>query len=152
MACLVTNVGPVTHNGPLTVTDTFPGNEPTSVTFAPTPPWNCASIGANQFQCDHPGIVLVPGASTAIIVRAVVPTDLRDPDIENCAEVKAIATETNLANNKACATAKLRQPDGKPALRITKVCKATAAGGAASCRITVNSVGTVRSCWPGRCQ
>ncbi len=139
---LVTNVGPVTHNGPLTVVDQFPGNEPTSVTFAPTPPWNCASIGANQFQCDHPGIVLVPGATTLIIVRAVVPTDLRDPNIENCAEVKAIETETNLANNKACATAKLRQPDGKPALRITKVCKPAAAGGAVSCRITVNSVGT----------
>ena len=144
----VTNVGPVTHNGPLTVIDQFPGNEPTSVNFAPTPPWSCASIGANQFQCDHPGIVLVPGAMTVIIVRAVVPTDLRDPNIENCAEVKAIATETNLANNKACATAKLRQPDGQPAMRITKVCMPAAAGGAVSCRITVSSVGTAAPAGP----
>ena len=139
---LVTNVGTDTYNGPLTVIDEFPGNEPTSVTFQPTPPWNCASIGANQFQCDHPGIVLVPGASTPIIVKAIVPTDLRDPDIENCATVKEIPTETNLANNKACATAKLRQPDGKPALRITKVCQSGAVGAAVSCRITVISVGT----------
>ncbi len=145
---LVTNVGTDTYNGPLTVVDEFPGNEPTSVTFQPTPPWACAPIGANQFKCDHPGIVLVPGASTPIIVKAIVPTDLRDPDIENCATVSAIPTEVNLANNKACATAKLRQPDGKPALRITKVCQPAAAGAAISCRITVSSVGTAAPVGP----
>ena len=144
----VTNVGPVTHNGPLTVIDQFPGNEPTSVNFAPTPPWSCASIGANQFQCDHPGIVLVPGAMTVIIVRAVVPTDLRDPDIENCAEVKAIATETNLANNKACATAKLRQPDGKPTMKIEKTCSTGVAGAAIFCTITVTNSGTAAPVGP----
>lgn len=139
---LVTNVGTVTHNGPLSVVDEFPGGAPTSVTFAPTPPWACATINPSQFQCDHPGIVLVPGASTAILVRAIVPLDYPEGKVENCAKVTPVPTETNLANNQACATAKLRQPDGKPALRITKVCKPAAAGGAISCRITVNSVGT----------
>jgi hypothetical protein len=145
----VTNVGSVTHNGPLTVVDNFPGGAPTSVTFAPTPPWACATINPSQFQCNHAGIVLVPGASTAVLVKAIVPLDYRDGKVENCAEVKAIPTETNLANNKACATAKLRRPNNeKPTLRITKTCQSGFAGGAISCRITVSNPGTVTPTGP----
>ena len=147
----VTNVGPVTHNGPLTVVDQFPGGVPTSVTFAPTPPWVCATINPSQFQCDHPGLVLVPGASTVILVRAVVPLDYPDGKVENCATVKPVPTETNLANNKACATAKLRRPNNeKPTLRITKICRPGIAGGAVSCRITVINAGTVIPTGPVR--
>jgi Domain of unknown function DUF11 len=145
---LVTNVGPVTHNGPLTVTDHFPGGAPTSATFAPTPPWNCMTLNPSTFQCDHPGIVLVPGASTVILVRAIVPLDYPGGKVENCAEVKAIPTETNLANNKACATAKLRQPDGKPAMKITKTCSPGVAGAAIFCTVTVTNSGTAAPVGP----
>jgi uncharacterized repeat protein (TIGR01451 family) len=145
----VTNVGPVAHNGPLTVTDQFPGGAPISATFSPTPPWACATLNPSTFQCDHPGIVLAPGASTAILVKAIVPLDYKDGKVENCAEVKAVPTETNLANNKACATAKLRRPNNeKPTLRITKTCQAGVAGGAISCRITVSNPGTVTPTGP----
>ncbi len=147
---LLTNVGTATYNGPLTVVDEFPGGAPTSVTFAPTPPWVCQTINPSQFKCDHPGIVLVPGASTPILVKTIVPLDYPNGKVENCAKLNAVATETNLANNRACATAKLRQPDGKPALRITKVCQPGVAGGAISCRITVNSVGTSAPVGPVR--
>jgi hypothetical protein len=147
---LVTNVGTSNYNGPLTVVDEFPGGAPTSVNFAPTPPWVCQTLNPSQFQCDHPGIVLVPGASTPILVKAIVPLDYPNGKVENCAKLSAVPTETNLANNKACATAKLRQPDGKPALRITKVCNSGAAGAAVSCRITVNSVGTSAPVGPVR--
>jgi hypothetical protein len=43
--------------------------------------------------------------------------------IENCAEVLPVPGETNLANNRSCAKARipLRDP-GKPAMRITKTC------------------------------
>jgi uncharacterized repeat protein (TIGR01451 family) len=145
----VTNVGPVAHNGPLTVTDQFPGGAPISATFSPTPPWTCATLNPSTFQCDHPGIVLAPGASTAILVKAIVSLDYKDGKVENCAEVKAIPTETNLANNKACATAKLRRPNNeKPTLRITKTCRSGVAGGAVPCRITVSNPGTVTPTGP----
>jgi Domain of unknown function DUF11 len=147
----VTNVGPVAHNGPLTVTDQFPGGAPNSATFSPTPPWACATLNPSTFQCDHPGIVLAPGASTVIVVKAVVPLDYKDGKVENCAEVKPIPTETNLANNKACATAKLRRPNNeKPTLRITKKCQSGVAGGAISCRITVINAGSVTPSGPVR--
>ncbi len=147
---IVTNVGPVAHNGPLTVVDEFPGGAPISANFEPTPPWNCATINPSQFQCDHPGLVLVPGASTLIAVRATVPLDYAKGQVENCATVKPIPTETNLANNKDCAIAKLPQPQGQPALRITKVCRPGIAGGAVSCRITVISAGTAAPTGPVR--
>lgn len=139
---VVTNVGTDTYNGPLTVTDAFPDGAPTSATFAPTPPWVCQTVNPAEFKCDHPGISLVPGASTPLAVKAVVPLDYPDGRVENCANLSPVPNEANLANNKACATAKLRQPDGKPALRITKVCQPGVAGAAVSCRITVTSVGT----------
>lgn len=43
--------------------------------------------------------------------------------IENCSEVLPVPGETNLANNRSCAKARitLRDP-GKPAMRITKTC------------------------------
>jgi Domain of unknown function DUF11 len=144
----VTNVGTVTHNGPLTVVDNFPGGAPTSVTFAPTPPWACATINPSQFQCDHPGIVLAPGASTAILVRAIVPLDYKDGKVENCAKVNPIAAETNLANNKACATAKLRQPDGRPVMKIEKTCSPGISGAAIFCTITVTNTGTAAPVGP----
>ena len=148
---LVTNVGPATYTGPLTVADEFPGGAPASVTFAPTPPWTCATINPSQFQCDHPGVVLAPGASIGILVRAVVPLDYPNGKVENCAKVSAVPTETNLANNKACATAKLRRPNNeKPVLRITKTCRPGIAGGAVFCRITVSNPGTVTPTGPVR--
>jgi hypothetical protein len=118
------------------------------VTFAPTPPWACATINPSQFQCDHPGIVLVPGASTAILVRAIVPLDYKDGKVENCARVNPIAAETNLANNKACATAKLRQPDGRPEMKITKTCSPGIAGAAIFCTVTVTNSGTAAPVGP----
>lgn len=146
----ITNVGTETYNGPLTVTDAFPGGAPTSATFAPTPPWVCQTVNPAEFKCDHPGLSLAPGATTPIVVKAVVPLDYPNGRVENCANLSPVPNETNLTNNKQCATAKLRQPEGKPALRITKVCQPGVAGGAVSCRITVNSVGTSAPVGPVR--
>jgi hypothetical protein len=145
---LVTNVGSVTHNGPLSVIDAFPGGTPTSVTFAPTPPWVCATLTPSQFKCDHPGIVLVPGASVPLAVRAIVPLDYSNGKVENCAKVDAIPNEINLANNSACATAKLRQPDGNPVMKITKTCSPGIAGAQIFCTITVSNSGTAAPAGP----
>lgn len=145
---VVTNVGPVAHNGPLTAVDHFPGGAPTSAAFAPTPPWVCATLNPSTFQCGHPGIVLVPGASTVILVKAIVPLDYPGSKVENCAEVKAIPTETNLGNNKACATARLRQPDGRPVMKIEKTCSPGVAGAQIFCTVTVTNTGTAAPAGP----
>jgi hypothetical protein len=145
---IVTNAGAVSHNGPLTVVDNFPGGAPTSVTFAPTPPWACATVNPSQFQCVHPGIVLVPGASTAILVKAIVPLDYPNGKVENCAKVNPVATETNLANNTACSTAKLRQPDGRPVMKIEKTCTPGIAGAQIFCTVTVTNTGTAAPVGP----
>ncbi|RWA72802.1 hypothetical protein [Mesorhizobium sp.] len=148
----IINNGTSTYNGPLTVIDTYPGGAPTSSTFGPSPPWTCGPNGPGQFRCDTAGISLPPGASTPIVVKAVMPANYRPDSVENCAEVKAIPGEADLANNKACATERIRHPNGgQPGLRITKVCDGSLAGAAfVSCRITVTNAGTAVPTGPVR--
>ncbi|QKD00757.1 hypothetical protein [Mesorhizobium loti] len=148
----IINNGTSTYNGPLTVIDAYPGGAPTSSTFGPSPPWTCGPNGPGQFRCDDPGIALPPGASTSIVVKAVMPASYRSDTVENCAEVKAIPGEVDLTNNKACAKEGFRHPNGgQPGLRITKVCNGSLAGAATvSCRITVISTGTTAPTGPVR--
>lgn len=140
----IINNGNVRYDGPLTVTDTYPGGVPASSSFGPIPPWTCGPNGPGQFRCDNAGIVLSPGASTPIFVKAVMPAGYRPNTVENCAEVKAIRGENDLTNNRACARQRIRHSDsGKPAMRLTKLCSGALAGAAAvTCRITVISTGT----------
>lgn len=146
------NNGSVPYNGPLTVIDSYPGGAPASSTFGPSPPWSCGPNGPGQFRCDNPGIVLMPGASTSIVVKAVMPANYQSDSVENCAAVKAIPGEVDLTNNKACAKERFRHPNGgKPGLRITKVCNGSLAGAAVvSCRITVSNAGTAAPTGPVR--
>ncbi|TGQ74436.1 MAG: hypothetical protein E5V49_13705 [Mesorhizobium sp.] len=148
----IINNGTSTYNGPLTVIDNYPSGAPTSSTFGPSPPWTCGPNGPGQFRCDHPGISLPAGASTPIVVKAVVPASYRSDTVENCAAVKPIPGEVDLTNNKACAKERIRHPNGgQPGLRITKVCSGSLAGAAAvSCRITVSNAGTAAPTGPVR--
>ena len=144
----VINTGTSIHNGPLTVVDEYPSGVPASSIFVPSPPWACVPDGPGRFRCDHPGLVLVPGATTTIGVKTVAGAGYGD-QIENCAEVLPVLGETNLANNRSCAKARIPQRDpGKPAMRITKTCDGAVAGAAISCRITVHSVGTAAPSGP----
>jgi len=148
----IINNGTGTYNGPLTVIDNYPGGAPTSSTFGPSPPWTCGPNGPGQFRCDNAGIALPPGASTSIVVKAVMPADYGQDTVENCAQVNAIPGEVDLANNKACATERIRHPNGgRPGLRITKTCDGSLAGAATvSCRITVTNAGTAAPTGPVR--
>ncbi|WP_244468012.1 DUF11 domain-containing protein [Nitratireductor soli] len=145
----VYNAGPVPINGPVTFVDTFPAGDVVSATFSPSPPWTCAPLAGNTFQCDNAMLNLVPGASTDIQVTTVVgdyPTNI----VENCAKVTPLPGETNLANNEACAKATIPGTPGKPLLRIQKTCEAAVSAGGVSCRITVSSVGTSAPMGPVR--
>ncbi len=147
----VFNNGSHVYAGPLTVIDEYPTGVPASSTFEPTPPWACGPIGGGQFQCNHPGVVLLPGAFIPIAVKAVIPDDYPGDLIRNCAKVNAIPGETNLANNRDCAEMRIPNRDpGQPALRILKTCESGPAGAAVSCRITVTSVGTAAPTGPVR--
>lgn len=148
----IINNGSVPYNGPLTVIDNYPGGAPASSTFGPSPPWTCGPNGPGQFRCDNAGIVLMPGASTPIVVKAVMPAGYQSDSVENCAALKPVPGEVDLTNNKACAKERFRHPNGgKPTLRITKVCNGSLAGAAVvSCRITVISLGTAAPTGPVR--
>jgi hypothetical protein len=148
----IINNGTETYDGPLTVVDNYPTGAPASSTFGPSPPWTCGPDGPGQFRCDNPGVVLVPGASTSIGVKAIMPAGYDKEKVTNCAEVKGIPGEADLSNNKACASERFRPKNpGKPALRITKTCQASAAATATvSCRITVASLGTAAPSGPVR--
>ncbi|TIW58784.1 MAG: hypothetical protein E5V54_01560 [Mesorhizobium sp.] len=63
-----------------------------------------------------------------------------------------IPGEVDLANNKACATERIRHPNGgQPGLRITKTCGGSLGGAAAvSCRITVSNAGSAAPTGPVR--
>jgi hypothetical protein len=148
----VFNNGDENYVGPLTVVDEYPTGVPAASTFGPNPPWACGPIGGGQFQCDHPGVNLAPGAFIPIWVRAVVNDDYQGDIIRNCAEVAAIPGETDLANNRACAQMRIPNRDpGQPALRILKTCEGPADLGApATCRITVTNAGTAAPTGPVR--
>ena len=149
----IINNGTSTYNGPLTVIDNYPGGAPTSSTFGPSPPWSCGPNGPGQFRCDNAGISLPAGASTPIVVKAVMPANYRPDTVENCAEVKGIPGEVDLANNRACATERIRHPNGgQPGMRITKECGGDqlVAAGRVSCRITVTNAGTAAPTGPVR--
>jgi hypothetical protein len=147
----VVNTGTETINGPITVIDEYPVNVPASSDFVPSPPWSCVPEVAGRFRCDHPGVVLVPGASIPLGVKAVVGDDFPADLLENCAEVLPVADESDLTNNKACAKARIpRRDPGKPTLRITKTCEAVAGAAGYACRITVISLGTTAPSGPVR--
>jgi hypothetical protein len=148
----VYNNGTDNYAGPLTVVDEYPTGVPVTSSFGPNPPWNCGPIGGGQFQCDHPGVNLVPGAFIPLWVRAVVNADYPGDLIRNCAEVDAIPEETNLGNNKDCAELRIpgREP-GRPDLHIEKTCEPpTDLGAPASCRITIRNDGPVAPTGPVR--
>ncbi|AZO10197.1 hypothetical protein EJ074_14530 [Mesorhizobium sp. M3A.F.Ca.ET.080.04.2.1] len=147
----IINNGTNSYNGPLTVIDSYPGGAPTSSTFGPSPPWTCGPNGPGQFRCDNAGITLPAGASASIVVKAVMPANYRLDAVQNCAEVKAIPGEVDLTNNRACASERIRRPNGQPGLHITKICEGSLAGAAAvSCRITVSNAGTAAPTGPVR--
>lgn len=139
----VTNTGTVVHNGPLTVIDEFPIHPPVSVAFSPMPPWSCVAESGIRFRCEHPSLVLVPGASVSLNVKAVVadyPTDY----VENCAEVEPVPSETDLTNNKSCAVAKLPRPqDDEPRITVEKTGEAECVlGEECTFQITITNEGT----------
>ncbi len=148
----IINNGTVPYNGPLTVIDNYPGGAPASSTFGPSPPWTCGPNGPGQFRCDNAGIVLMPGASTPIVVKAVMPAGYQSDTVENCAALKPVPGEVDLTNNKACAKERFRRPNGgQPGLRIAKVCNGSLAGAAVvSCRITVSNAGNAAPTGPVR--
>lgn len=121
------NSGTATIDGPLTVLDNFPGGVAAASDFGPAPPWSCKPDGNDRIRCDHPGIVLVPGATTTIQVRTTVGAVFDRDRIENCAEVQALADETDLANNRSCETVRVpRGNPSKPVPRITRSCNGKA--------------------------
>jgi hypothetical protein len=138
----VFNAGTDPYVGPLTVIDTYPTGAPTSSAFGPTPPWGCVEDSPDTFRCEHPGVVLLPGASIPLSVRAIVPDDYRSDFIRNCGEVRPIPDEANLDNNKACAGMRIPRDPGEPKLSIAKTCTGTIGAAAVSCRITVSNTGT----------
>jgi hypothetical protein len=148
----VFNNGTDLYSGPLTVIDEYPTGVPASSNFVPSPPWACGPIGGGQFQCDHPGVNLMPGAGVFLGVIAVIPDDYPGDHIRNCAKVNAIPGETDLTNNRDCADMRIPGRDpGRPELRIEKTCEqGTNPGAPVSCRITVTSVGTAAPTGPVR--
>ena len=136
----VINMGSTTIDGPLTVIDEFPVHPPVSATFQPAP-WSCLPESGIRFRCDHPGITLVPGASTSILVQAVV-ADYPTDTVENCAEVEALPGETDLTNNKSCAKAVIPGPNGEPNIRVEKTGEAQCvAGEPCTFEITISNAG-----------
>ena len=142
-AIRVTNAGTSTYTGPLTVTDTYPTGAPAASVFG-MPPWSCAPSGPAQFTCQHPGVVLVPGASVLLTATAQLPPDYRSDIIRNCAAVSPITAESNLDNNRACAEMRVPNRDpGRPHIKVEKTGdKACEVGKPCTFEITITNDGT----------
>ncbi len=70
----VTNTGPDSYLGPVTVHDHIPGLPGGSIVdFTHQPPWNCTDLGGNNFRCVHPPVFLLPGDSIDLHVRVDMP-------------------------------------------------------------------------------
>jgi formylmethanofuran dehydrogenase subunit C len=142
----IRNAGSTVYSGPLSFRDQVSAPAPAGMSFIPTPPWSCSMLNASTYQCDNPGVVMAPGSTLLVGVRVSAPNYPKDT-LENCAKLKQVTNENNLANNASCATIKIRKPhEGNPDLGITKECRpmqsTAAAGQGYVCRITVSNTGT----------
>ena len=141
----VRNVGSSTFNGPLVINDTYPTGAPSTSTFAPSPPWTCADTGGGNFRCTTAGNIVLPiGAAMTVSVRAtLIPGSYNSRQIENCVVLERVPNETELGNNRACATQRVPGADqGEPELAINKECELTSRGTKAECTITVTNNGS----------
>lgn len=101
---LVTNLGPDTEPGVITVTDTLPGCMEFVGTSAPN--WTCTPSG-NQVTCEYNGSLAV-GQSITLDLE-VSPTPDCGDQVENCASVSSDSTaDPKPSNDNACAMASVQ--------------------------------------------
>lgn len=97
----ITNKGPGTHSGPLTVKDTIP----TGWKFVSAPPpWTCQQQG-DAFSCAHPQATLAPGKSVTLDVelQPVAAAGGQSAEVENCAEIDWKGPgDGNKSNDRGC--------------------------------------------------
>jgi hypothetical protein len=85
----VTNTGPDNYFGPILVRDWLPAAPAGAVMgFAPTPPWNCWSVGASDHRCVRFGTFLAPGWSVDLTAYAWVPKSYDKCHLTNAARVE----------------------------------------------------------------
>lgn len=95
----VTNFGPNTVPGPITVTDTLP--PPAQFINPVPPPWSCTpALPSGSVTCTAPG-PLAPGNSIQLKLRVSL-AGVRS-NLVNCASVTARFTDPNPDNNRDCA-------------------------------------------------
>jgi uncharacterized repeat protein (TIGR01451 family) len=101
---LVTNQGPDTEPGPITVTDTLPGCMGFVGTSAPG--WSCSQSGP-QVTCDYTGSLAV-GQSVTLDLEVSASPDCGDR-VENCASVSSDATvDPDTSDNNVCTMATVK--------------------------------------------
>ena len=154
----ITNVGGGPYNGPLSVSEQIaskPGAEPVPTsssgsgrtsTATTSPDWSCAGTGPNATCASRHDVKLVKGQSIVLPVDVTPQGFGKGAVLENCATLKAGATDDGgaaqniLANDKACAPVEL----DPFSLRVIKSGVSTCApGGACEFKLTLLNDGAV---------
>jgi hypothetical protein len=123
----VTNVGPADYMGPLHIHDvtTTPGAVLAHWELAP--PWHCAPLGADAFDCTHPAVTLTPGDFREVIIWVQgPPLPLGHTHVRNCAgfDWDGAERDYNHGNEYDCAQISLfppGHPEARPQLDVRKV-------------------------------
>ncbi len=142
----VTNNGTVPATGPIVIQDSLP-SAPAGVQFAGTS-GTCSGGLAGPIVCTSSS-ALAAGGQLAVTVALTVPAS--GGTVTNCASVTqgsnaGTTGESNLANNRACATNTVPPPVTSPDMSITKV--GVVSGNTVTYTITATNNGTVSAPGP----
>jgi len=96
---VVTNYGPNTAAGPITIDDQVP--QPATLDTSGVPaPWNCVGNNTSHATCVHPGPLTVGNSLT---ITLGLQSNGEDGSISNCAYMYSPAFDPDLSNNNDCA-------------------------------------------------
>lgn len=112
----ITNTGPDTYAGPIRIAERLFNPAGASLTFSA--PWNCWTVGAGNYRCWRPNVVLPAGASVSLAAVARVPVTRKRCRLRNIAEIRRAPGgsrwNTNPADDRGVATAFVPGEDCKP--------------------------------------
>lgn len=105
----ITNTGPDTYVGPIRISEHLVNPGGATLNFSSS--WNCWTVGAADYRCQRPNVVLPQGASVSLTAIAKVPASFARCRLKNVAKIRRAPGgsrwNTNPLDDRGVAVAKI---------------------------------------------
>lgn len=109
----ISNTGPDTYVGPIRISERLANPGGATLNFGPL--WNCWTVGAADYRCQRPNVVLPQGASISLTAIAKVPGSFKRCRLKNIAKIRLAPGgsrwNTNPLDDSGVAVAKIPSDD-----------------------------------------